>query len=156
MQALPHSVPLTPLQATVNTCLCLRLLEIHSQVWLSLLCGHCSFFPGSWCTQGFVLYPLRICFPSPVLSSVIKSTGLLSQILWEFSIPLPDPQVGKSVVGPRTFLTVQEFLCYNYSAVCTSSAQCFYGGTNGRLLQEGLCHMLCVPGLLQPEPLALQ
>ena len=54
----------------------------------------------------FCLYPLRICFPSPVLSSIIKSTGLQSQILWEFSIPLPDPQVGKSVVDPRTFLTV--------------------------------------------------
>jgi len=62
----------------------------------------------------------------------------------------------KSVVGPRTFLTVQEFLWYNYSAVCGSSAQWFYGGTNGNLLQEDLCHMLHVPGLLQPEPLALQ
>ena len=28
-------------------------------------------------------------------------------------------------------------------------------GVNGDLLQEGLCHMLCVSGLLQPEALSL-
>ena len=33
-------------------------------------------------------------------------TGALSQISWEFSVPLPDPQIGKSVVGPRAFLAV--------------------------------------------------
>ena len=88
----------------------------------------------------FCLYPLRICFPSPVLSSIIKSTGLQSQILWEFSIPLPDPQVGKSFVGPRTYLTVQEFVWYNCSAVCGSTAWWLYGGANGDVLQEGLCH----------------
>ena len=31
-------------------------------------------------------------------SSIIKSTGLQSQIPWGFSIPLPDPQVEKSLV----------------------------------------------------------
>ena len=53
---------------------------------------------------------------------------------------LPDLQVGKSVVGPRTFLAVQEFIWYNCSAVCGSSAQQLYGGVNGDLIQEGLCH----------------
>ena len=33
-------------------------------------------------------------------------THLQSQIPWGFSVPLLDPQVGKSVVGPSTFLTV--------------------------------------------------
>ena len=33
-------------------------------------------------------------------------------------------------------------------------AQWLYGGVNGDLLQEGLCHMLHDPGLLQPEPLS--
>ena len=28
------------------------------------------------------------------------------------------------------------------------------GGVNGDLLQEGLCHILCDPGLLYPEPLS--
>ena len=66
------------------------------------------------------------------------------------------PQVGKSVVGPRTFLTVREFLWYNCSAVCGSSARCLYGGANGDLLQEGLSHTLHDPDLVQPEPLSPQ
>ena len=83
-------------------------------------------------------------------------TGLQSQILWEFSVPLPDPQVGKAVVGPRTFLTVREFLWYNCSAVCGLSAQRLNGGINGDLLQEGSCHRLGDLDLLQPEPLSSQ
>ena len=35
--------------------------------------------------------------------------GLQNQVPWGFSVPLPDPQVGNSVVGPRTFLTVEHF-----------------------------------------------
>ena len=31
-----------------------------------------------------------------------------------------------------------------------------YGGVNGDLLQEGLCHKLCDPGLLHAEPLPLK
>ena len=88
--------------------------------------------------------------------SVIKShLPPKSSFLW-VSVPLPDPQVGKSVLGPRTFLTVQEFLWYNCSAVCGSSAWQLYGGVNGDLLEEGLCHRLGDPGLLHPEPLPLQ
>ena len=71
--------------------------------------------------------------------SVIKShLPPKSSFLW-VSVPLPDPQVGKSVLGPRTFLTVQEFLWYNCSAVCGSSAWQLYGGVNGDLLQEATC-----------------
>ena len=73
-----------------------------------------------------------------------------------FSVPLPDLQVEKSFVGPRTFLTVREFIWYNCSAVCGSFVWWLYGGVNGDLLQEGLCHRLCVPSLLQPESLPLQ
>ena len=53
---------------------------------------------------------------------------------------MPDPQVGRSVVGPRTFATVRELLWYNCSPVCGASAQQLSGGVNGNLLQEGLCH----------------
>ena len=35
-----------PQQATVNSCLQQRLLDTHSQVWLSPLWGHCSFLLG--------------------------------------------------------------------------------------------------------------
>ena len=65
-----------------------------------------------------------------------------------------DPQVGKSVVNPRTVITVQELLWYNCSPVCESSSQWLYGGANGDVLQEDLCHKLHLPGLLQSEPLS--
>ena len=55
-----------------------------------------------------------------------------------------------------TFLIVWEFLWYNCSAVRGSSAWWLYGGANGNILQEVLCHPLHVPGLLQPEPLSPQ
>ena len=87
---------------------------------------------------------------------VMKSnpTYLQSQIPWGFSVPLPDPQIGKSVVGPRSFLTVQEFPWHNCFTVCGSSSWWLYSGANGNLLQEGLCHMLCDSSVLQPEPLS--
>ena len=56
-------------------------------------------------------------------------------------------------MDPRSFATVGELLWYNCSAVCGSSAQQLYDGADDDLLQEGLCHTLCLPGLLQPEPL---
>ena len=37
----------TPRQVIVDPHLCQRLLDIHLQVWLSLLWGHCSFLLGS-------------------------------------------------------------------------------------------------------------
>ena len=92
--------------------------------------------PRSWCTQGFIV-PSKSLFP------------------WGFSVLLLDPQVGKSVVGPRTFATVWEILYYNCSPVCGSSAWQLYGGANGNLLQEDLWHTPRLPGLLQPEPLSL-
>ena len=51
---------------------------------------------------------------------------------------------------------MQGFIWYNCSAVYGSSSRWLYGGTNGDLLQEGLCHRLCDPDLLHPEPLSLQ
>ena len=43
-------------------------------------------------------------------------------------------------MGPRTVLTVLEFLWYNCSALCGPSALRLYGEVNSDLLQEGLCH----------------
>ena len=79
-----------------------------------------------------------------------------SLFLWGLSILLLTPQVGISIVGPRTFATVQELLWYNCSAVCGSSARWLCGGINGDLLQEDLCCTPHLPGLLQPEPLSLR
>ena len=43
-------------------------------------------------------------------------------------------------MGPKTFLTVTEFIWYNCSALCGPSALQLYGEVNSDLLQEGLCH----------------
>ena len=81
----------------------------HSQASLGqCLVGSLLLFPWSWCTQSFVCALQESV--SPVLCKLCNqipwppksdSLGVLS--------PLPDPQVGKSVASPRTFLTVWEF-----------------------------------------------
>ena len=96
-------------QAISDPRLCRRLLVIYRQVWVSFLWGHCSFLLGPGAHK-VLFVPSKSLFPQSCVSSVIKFTGLQSQILWEFSVPLSDPQVGKSVMGTRTFLTVQEFI----------------------------------------------
>ena len=67
--------------------------------------------PFSWLLvhARFCLCSPRVCFPSPVKVLQSNPTDALSQISWGFSVPLLDPQVGKSVVGPRTLLTVWDF-----------------------------------------------
>ena len=108
----------------------------HSQASLAQsLVGSFLLSPGSWCAQTFV----------------VPSKSLFT---WGFSVLSPDPQAEKPVVGPRTFATVQELLWYNCSPVYGLSAQRLYNGANGDLLQEDLCHTLCLPGLLQPETLS--
>ena len=92
----------------------------HSQASLAQsLMGTLLRSPDSWCTQGFVcalqesVSPLlwKFCNHIP-LTSEVKSPGEYAR-----SVSLPDPQVGKSAVGPRTFITVQELLWYNCSSV---------------------------------------
>ena len=107
--------------------------------------------PGSWCTQYFVC-ALHVSV-SPVLWKFCNQIPLASKVPWDISVPLPDPQVVKSVLCPRTFLMLREFLWYSCSTVCGSSDEWLFGGSNGNLLQEGLCHTLCDLGLLQSEPL---
>ena len=64
--------------------------------------------------------------------------------------------LAQSVVDLRTFATVWELLRYNCSPVCELSAWWLYGGANGDLFQEDLCHTQHLLGLLQPEPLSLR
>ena len=61
---------------------------------------------------------------SPSSVKVLQSnpTSLQSLILWEFLLPLPNPQVGKPYVGLRTFTPVGGLLWYNCSLVCGSPA----------------------------------
>ena len=120
----------------------------HSQASLGQsLVGSLLLSPGSWCAEGFVCALQESV--SPALWKFCNQIPLaFKSNSMEFSVLLPHPQVGKSVVGTRTCVTVQELLWYNCSSVCGSSAWWLYSGADGNLLQEGLCHTLCLPGLL--------
>ena len=122
----------------------------------SVSCGITASLFWVLCSQGFVCALQKVCFP----------------VLWKFCswIPLAfkvkfpggsqslchTPGSGKSVVGPRSFAKVWELFWYNCSPICGSSAWGLCGGANANLLQEDLCHMACLPGLLQLYPLSLQ
>ena len=140
MLALLHSVPPPLQQATADPHLHQRLLDADRQFWVSLLWGHYSFLlgPGAY----MVLFVLsKSLFPQSCVSSVIKyHYPPKLNFLGVFS-PFARSPDGEIWVGPRTFLTVRKFIWYNCSAVCGSSAQQLYGGVNGNLLQEGLCHI---------------
>ena len=86
LQALPHSVPPTLQQAATDPCLhWRRLLDIHGQVRVSLLWGHCFFLLGPGAHK-VLFVPSESAFP------------IQCNFWW------------------------------------------LYGGANGDLLQEGLCH----------------
>ena len=132
-------MPLTLQQATVDPPrLCPRLLDTHRQVWLSLLCGHYSFLLGPG-VHKVLFVPSKSLFPQSCASSVVKSYWSSKSNSPAFSVFLPDPQVGKSTVGPRTFTTVWQLLWCNCSPICGLSAQ-RRNGANGNLLQQDLCH----------------
>ena len=149
-----YSVPLTPQQATVNPCLHQRLLNNHRQVWIRLLGGHCFFLLGPGVHKVLFVPSKSLCFSSPVETLQSNSADLQIQSPWEFSVHLSDPQVGKSVVRPRSFTAVQELLWNNCSPVCGSPTWWLYSGANGDLLQEDLGHVLQLPGLVLLEPLS--
>ena len=89
----------------------------HSQANLGQsLVGSLLLSPGSWCTQGFVcalqesVSPIcKFCNQNP-LASKVKLSGS-SRSLCQI------PVCHKSVVSPRTFLTVWELLWYNCSVL---------------------------------------
>ena len=72
MQALLHSVPPTLQQTPADPCLCWRLLDIHRQVWVSLLWGHCSFLLGPGAHK-VLFVPSKSLLPQSCVSYVIKS-----------------------------------------------------------------------------------
>ena len=148
-------MPLTPWQATVNPHIHRRLLDTHRQVWISLLWGYCSFLLGPGAHK-VLFVPSKMSVSRYWGSSVIKfhwpsksnSLGVLSP-----SARSPGSEI---CVGPRSFATVWELLWYNCSPICGSSAWELCDGANANFLQEDLCHMPHLPGLLQPDPLSLR
>ena len=61
--------------------------------------------------------------PSPVEVLQSNPASLQSLFLWEFLLPLLDPQVGKADLGLRTFTPVGGLLWYNCSPVCESTTK---------------------------------
>ena len=76
MHALPHSVPLTLQQATVNPHLCWRLLDTHRQICVNLLWGHRSFLLGPG-VQQVLFVPTKSLFPQSCVSSGGSVVGLM-------------------------------------------------------------------------------
>ena len=100
-----HSVPQILQQAAAHLQLHWRLLDTHRKVWVSLLWGHCSFLLGPGVDK-VLFVPSKSLFPQSCVSSVIKSHWPPKSNSLRFSVPLLDPQIEKSVVSPRPFLTV--------------------------------------------------
>ena len=128
----------------------------HSQeVWLRLLWGHCSFLLGPGvhrfccaCQESVSPVLWKFCNQIP-LDFKVKFLGSSQSLCWI-------PRLGNLLLGLELSQQCENFFyCqYNCSPVCGSSAQLLYSGANGDLLQEDFCHMLCLPGLLQPKPLS--
>ena len=70
------------------------------------LVGSLLLSPGSWCVQGFACIIQESLFSQSKEVLIPNTTDLQSQILWGFSVPLLDPQVGKSVVGAGIFASL--------------------------------------------------
>ena len=124
-------MPLTPWHATVDPRLHRRLPDTHRQVWLSLLWGHCSFLLA--CTRFCCALQESV---SPVLGRYCNQILLVFKVKLKdcqsrgLSVPLPIPQVVKSVVGPRIFATVRELLWYN----CFQVVGCLLSGSIVKLM----------------------
>ena len=82
-------------------------------------------------------------FPQSCVSSVIKSHWPSKSNSLGFSVRVPDPQVGNSLVDPGTFTTVQELLWYNCSPVCGVSAWWLYVGAQLPASQVCFSHSTC-------------
>ena len=141
-------------QASVNPCLCQRLLDTLSQVLVSLLWSHYSFLLGPGAHK-LLFAPSKSLFPQSCVMSVTESHWPPKlNSLWFYS-PFARSPDWEICCGSYNFLNSVRIFWYKCSADCGSSAWQFYGGVNGDLLQEGLCHTLCDPGLLNPNPLPL-
>ena len=77
MHALLHSVPPTLQQATTDPHLHQRLLDTHRQVWVNLLCGHCSFLLGPGAHK-VLFVPSKSLFPQSCVSSGSSVLGLMA------------------------------------------------------------------------------
>ena len=88
-----HALVPQPAAATVDPCLCRRLLDTQRQVWVSLLGGHCSFLLGPG-VHKILFVPSKNLFPQSCVSSGGSMLGLMltsSKRAWAIS-GLLDPE----------------------------------------------------------------
>ena len=109
MHTLPYSVPLTLLQATGDPGLQWRLLDSHRQVWISLLCCHCSFLLGP-CVHKLLFEPSGLLWW--VWSLIVNVILPLLLSCWDFSFAL--------ACGVSFFGGIQHSLVNGRSAVTCS------------------------------------
>ena len=139
-------------QATVSPSLCQRLLDTHRQVWFFLLWG---LAPFSWVLvhMKFCLSPPRVCFPSPVEVLQSKSMAFKVKFRGGYQSVCHILRSGNLLWTLELLQHYESFFCrINCSPVCGSSAQWLYGGADGDLSQEDLCHTPWLPGLCSQSP----
>ena len=69
-------------QATVDPCLCQRILDTFGEVWVSLLWGHCFFLLGP-CLHKVLSVPSKSLFPQSCVSSSSSMGGVNGDLLQE-------------------------------------------------------------------------
>ena len=119
----------------------------------SVFCGVMLLSPGFWWAQGFAcslqesVSPVlwKLCNRIPLVFKVKFPGGSqsLCQIL----------RLGNLLWALELLQQYESFFCrINCSPVCGSSAQWLYGGADGDLSQEDLCHTPWLPGLCSQSP----
>ena len=154
MPELVYSVPLTPRQASVPPHLRWDLLDSQSQARLAQsLVGSLLLSPGSWYAKDFVRalqesvskVPWKSCSQIPLVSKV--------QFLWGFSVPLLDPQVGKSVVGPELLQQCKNFFDVTVLQFVVVCSVALWGGLT-RPASQACCSQS--PWALVPEHVVIE
>ena len=129
--------------------------ETPRHTWASQaqsLVGSLLLSPWSWCSQGFVCALQESV--SPVLWKFCYQV-FQNQAPWDTQYICHIPRLG-SLLGLELSQQWENFFWHNCSPVCESPGRQLYSGANSDLLQKDLCHTLCLPGLLLPEPLSPQ
>ena len=120
--SLLHSVPPTLQQAIVDPRLCQRLLDTHGQVWVSLLCCHCSFLlvPSA---HKVLFVPSKSLFTQSCVSSGSSLVGLMATSSKRvYAIPRSAaPRVPAPVIGHCWSLPLQKTLKHSSGSVSVGS-----------------------------------
>ena len=103
-------------EATANTRLHWRFLDTHRQVWVSLLCGHCSFLLGP-AAHKVLFVPSKSLFPQTCVSS-----GVLWWDWWRLPPRGLMPYPGLLHPEPLQQSTSDLYLCRRHSNTVLSQS----------------------------------